>query len=377
VHDDESVAMLTGDEAYGLSRALRTRDIVTGAPVGQYDYLIAHDEYGNNSYITALTVAQILFGPTPYSMRILNALLFLIAGILLFRMTRAAFGSLPAFVGLVTLLFLPTLFYWSISLLKEPLYLLGGTLVLTGVAASARAPGVRERMIASFATLAGLAVVTDLRQGAFALTVLGLVTGLAIALFFASSMRMRVATAAVAVLVLLVLGSQPSAQSRITSALEAAAKTHAGHVFTIGHSYKLLDDEFYVNPESAASSALTLTAGQAARYVLRAAASFIAVPLPWQAASARELLYLPEQMLWYVLLALAPVGAVAGWKRDPVTASLLAGFTLPTAAALALTNGNVGTLLRLRGTLIPYVVFLSATGFCAWLQRASARTTPA
>jgi len=60
-----------------------------------------------------------------------------------------------------------------------------------------------------------------------------------------------------------------------------------------------------------------------------------------------------------------------------VTASLLAGFTLPTAAALALTNGNVGTLLRLRGTLIPYVVFLSATGFCAWLQRASARTTPA
>src|SRR4051812_44531900 len=38
LHDDESVAMLTGDEAYGMSRALRTRDVMTGAPVTQYDY---------------------------------------------------------------------------------------------------------------------------------------------------------------------------------------------------------------------------------------------------------------------------------------------------------------------------------------------------
>jgi pimeloyl-ACP methyl ester carboxylesterase len=33
LHDDESVGMLSGDEAYGLSRALRTRDIAIGAPV--------------------------------------------------------------------------------------------------------------------------------------------------------------------------------------------------------------------------------------------------------------------------------------------------------------------------------------------------------
>ena len=33
MHDDESVAMLSGDEAYGVSRALRTRDIITGAPL--------------------------------------------------------------------------------------------------------------------------------------------------------------------------------------------------------------------------------------------------------------------------------------------------------------------------------------------------------
>src|SRR6266550_4054345 len=120
-------------------RALRTRDVITGAPVGPYDYFVASDEYGRNSYITLLTGIQVLFGPTPYSMRLLNTLLFLIAGILLFRLSRSAFASLPAFIGLAVFLFLPTLFYWSISLLKEPLYLLGTTLVISGAVASARA----------------------------------------------------------------------------------------------------------------------------------------------------------------------------------------------------------------------------------------------
>src|SRR5438045_38200 len=104
LHDDESVGMLTGDEAYGLSRALRTRDVLTGAAVGPYDYFVASDEYGRNSYITLLTGIQVLFGPTPYSMRLLNTLLFLMSGILLFRLARSAFSSLPAFLGLTVFL---------------------------------------------------------------------------------------------------------------------------------------------------------------------------------------------------------------------------------------------------------------------------------
>jgi len=89
--------------------------------------------------------------------------------------------------------------------------------------------------------------------------------------------------------------------------------------------------------------------------------------------SARELLYLPEQVLWYVMVALLPVGIVAGWRRDRFVTMLLAGYMIPTAAAIALTNGNVGTLLRLRGIVIPYVVLLSAVGFIAALQWAAAR----
>lgn len=377
LHDDESIAMLSGDEGYALGRALRTRDVVSGAPVGQYDYFVVNDEYGRNGYISALTVVQMLFGPTPYSMRLLNTLLFLASGILLFRMTRSAFGALPAFAGLVALLFLPTQFYWSISLLKEPLYLLGGALVITGAGGGVRAPRARDAVAPLLGGLAGLAIVSDLRSGAFILTTAGVAAGLVILFFFSSPLRVRIAAAAAALLVIVAATSRPSAQQRITSALESSAKTHAGHVFTIGHSYKLLDDAFYFNPVAGAASTLTLTPDQAARYVVRAAASFVAVPLPWQMTSGRELAYLPEQVFWYVLLALIPAGLAAGWRRDPAVTSLLAGFVLPTAAALALTNGNVGTLLRLRGVVIPYLIWLSAAGFCACLQRAATRSATA
>jgi hypothetical protein len=373
MHDDESVAMLGGDEAYGLSRALRTRDVLAGAPVTQYDYFIAYDEYGRNSYITMLTALQLLFGPTPYSMRLLNTLLFTTAAVLLFRLTRSAFGPLPAFGGLAVLLFLPTLFAWSVSLLKEPLYLLVTSVVLTGAAAAARPGSWRARALGALAAVVVLSVARDLRPAAVPLIVLGLAAGVAGFAFFSSPLRYRLAIGVVAALTIFAVTARTSAQRSLGDALDAAAKTQTGHVFTIGHAYKLLDDGFYFTPVTPLRSTIALTAPEAARYVIRSAVSFVTVPWPWEFASTRELLYLPEQVLWYTMAALFPIGLVAGWRRDRLVTALMAAYMLPTAAAIALTNGNVGTLLRLRGIVLPYVVWLSAVGVFAVLQRLAAR----
>ena len=66
--------------------------------------------------------------------------------------------------------------------------------------------------------------------------------------------------------------------------------------------------------------------------------------------------------MWLLIVGFAPVGLVAGWRRDPLVTSLLIGFVLPTAAALAVTNGNVGTLLRLRGLVSPYLIWVAVVG---------------
>jgi hypothetical protein len=111
--------------------------------------------------------------------------------------------------------------------------------------------------------------------------------------------------------------------------------------------------------------------------LLCAMSCFIVVPAPWQLQSARELAYLPEQIAWYGLVLLLPFGIAAGWRRDRLVTCMLVGYVAPTAVALALTNGNVGTLLRLRGLVVPFLAWVSAVGFCAALDTLGQKETMA
>ena len=366
--NDLSIGGLGGDEAYYLSRAIRSRDILLGFSHGTYDYFVTTDEYGRTSYLRLLTWAQVAFGPTPYSMRLVNALFFLTGASLLYRTMRTAVGPVAALWAFVTLLFVPSLFVSSTSLLKESLYFLVASALLCSVVQVLRSRELWPRVGFILIAFASLWLLDDLRRGAVGLALAGFAAALAIRVVFRARWRVAVALVAMAVAGAGAL-SQSSVRAQVVDGLESAAKAHAGHVFTVGHAYKLLDEGFYVQPQTASDWDLTLTEPQAARFALRAAASFLLTPLPWEIRTRSELAFLPEHMFWYVMLALLPFGVVAGWKRDPLTTSLLLGYALPTAAVLALTNGNVGTLLRLRGLVTPYLLWLSVLGFVSLVQK--------
>ena len=366
-HNDLAVGALAGDESYYLSRALRSRDLMLGFTDSKYDYFIANDDYGRTSYLGFLTVMQVAFGPTPYGMKALNALLFLAGSVLLFRVARPAFGFLPAFLGLTVLLFLPSLFVSSVSLLKESMYfLVTSVLAISSVGAvrSAAARRWRDVAVALAVAAASLWLMNDLRRGALVIGIAGL--GLGTAIHFTARSSWRVAAAAGLVLVAgAFFLSQPRWQARALDSVTTVAKMHAGHVFTVGHAYKLLDGDFYKNPGSPDSWDLALTGPQAGRFLARAAVSIVVTPWPWEMRSTSELAFMPEHVMWYLVVLLTPVGVVAGWKRDSFVTALLIGFAVTAAAVLAVSTGNVGTLLRLRGLVTPYLVWLAALGLCA------------
>jgi hypothetical protein len=366
-HDDQAVAVLSGDEGQMQSRAMRMRDIIRGDAIDRFDYTVVFDEYGQNSYNTVLADAQVLFGPSPYGMRLLNIVLFSAAAVLLFRLAHGAFDALPAFGGLAVLLFVPTLFLWSISLLKESLYLLLSVTALGSALHAVRGRGAARRVGA--AALFGIALwaMRDLRPGAAVMTAAGLGVGLLAGVLTIVSRRSRLAVIALLALLVAAAMMVPAGRTRILAGLGAAAKTHAGHVFTLGHSYKLLDDAFYVNPRPLTEN-VPLTPGEAARFVVRAAVSFVAVPLPWQIATGSELAFLPEQMLWYTIVVLAAIGLRPAFRADPLVAGALLGLACTTAAVVAITNGNVGTLIRFRGLVTPYLIWTSAIGFCVAMR---------
>ena len=94
-HSDVSVGGLSGDDAYYFGRAIRARDLLLGFASGKYDYFVVTDTYGQTNYLRLLTWLQVVAGPTPYGMRVVNALMFISGSAVLFRTVRKGFGARP------------------------------------------------------------------------------------------------------------------------------------------------------------------------------------------------------------------------------------------------------------------------------------------
>jgi hypothetical protein len=85
--------------------------------------------------------------------------------------------------------------------------------------------------------------------------------------------------------------------------------------------------------------------------------------------SRSELLFLPQQMAWYVLVGFAMIGVVEGCRRDALATWLFIGMSTAGAAVIALNEGNIGTMVRHRDSIVPFVACLGAIGATALLAR--------
>jgi hypothetical protein len=350
-------ATVFSDEAYLQARALRLRNLWLGVQMSPWWLYNVYEETAWTGYITVIAWLQYLFGPAPYAIRLLNAVMYLAAASLLYRLVRPVFGGAAALLGLTLVLFLPSMFIWSVSVLKESLYFLVTATVLVCGVAAVRHAGWRRIGAVAFIVAAAL-VLESLRRGGIAVVAAGILGGYAARLL---TLKRPVFAAAVVVLPCLAIAAlqQPAIQTKVSAALLLAADRHRGYVTTPGHAYKLLDERFYTLRNNDLRS---MTRDEQLRYVGRAVSSFVLVPLPWQLATKSELAFVPEQMVWYVLVALAAIGFVTALRRDALVACLLAAYAVAAAGVIAFNSGNVGTLVRHRSVVLPYVMWFSALG---------------
>jgi dolichyl-phosphate-mannose-protein mannosyltransferase len=369
-HTQVPFGVFFGDEEYYIRRSIWMRNIWLGLPLHTADLIYLFDETGLTSHLNVLAFLQILVGPAPYGVHLVGIAFYLAACVLLYRTAREAFGRMPALIGLILVLFLPSLFAWSISALKEPLFFLltASSIVLTTTALRQNEWSARLLPAAAVVAL-GFGLAT-LRQGGGFLSAAGVLGGVALALLV-SRPRLLLATA-IAVPIVVGAGlSRPEAQVKAYGAIQAAARQHWGHVATPGYVYRVLDPRFYPDsPDFAGRAEINdMNFGEAVRFVVRSIERYVTVPLPWEVQSRSALLYVPEQIVWYVLVLLAPAGIVLAMRRDSLVASLLVAQALIAAMTVALTSGNVGTLVRHRGLALPYVLWLSAVAFCEFVWR--------
>jgi hypothetical protein len=365
-HNSVPFGYFFGDEEYFVKRSIWLRNVALGIPVHGADLIYAFDDYSQTSYLYVLGFIQILVGPSPYGVHLIGIGCYVAAAVVLFRLVRPSLGRAPALLGLVILLFLPSQFAWSVSALKDPLFLLLTAATLAMAIQLVRGPTWSRRLFALLAIVAIAIVLETIRKAGAVLTIASVGAGLTVA---ALVLRPRLLLALVMVTPIIagVVLSRPDAQLKVYQAVIAAAKQHFGHVATAGYVYKLLDERLYDDIGFIDDMHL----GEAARFVVRALERYVTVPLPWEARSTAALAHIPEQLVWYMIVAFAPVGLVFSLRRDTLFASLLFGYAVVAAVTVAVTSGNVGTLVRHRGLAFPFIVWLSAVGACeliAWMR---------
>jgi hypothetical protein len=358
-----------GDEELFKSRTVWLRNAFLGVPISPADMIYVFDEVGQSQYLYLLAYIQALVGDAPYGMNVLNASWYIAGVMLLHWQLRRAYGALVALGAAIMLLFLPTLFSWSISVLKEPLYILLAMIELALATQILRGRTIATRVAGAAGVLLCAYLLEGVRTGGWLLAVAGTTAGIAAAVIIPRP-RLVVASVVALPIVAAIAWAQPPIRQRVVTMVQEGAFQHWGHVVTQGYSYRLLDEHIYELRDRRA--VFRMTDGEMGRFAVRAAVNFLTVPRPSQIESRAALAYLPEQAVWYVILLLLPVGAVAGFRRDPVMTSLLVSHGLAAAAMVALTGGNIGTLIRHRGLTLPYFSGLALVGavhVIAWSVR--------
>jgi hypothetical protein len=370
-HSTTPFGSLFGDEEYYKRRSLWLRSMALDVDISNADRRYAIDEYSDTSYLYILAFLQILVGSAPYGLHLFSIFLYQAGAVLMYRFVRRTYGSAPALLSFAGVLFVPTLFFWSLSVLRESLHFLVVTLVVVSVVEATRASTLRHRARWVLFGVTGLLIARDLRAGTMAVLMASAAAGLGAAWALRTQRRLAIALLVCAVIVGGVMSRAPM-QSRLLHWVRAYASNHQGHVFTPGVHYKLLEPRFYIDRSLRGTQ--DMTTAEATRFVLRAIVAAVVVPVPWKAESTFTRAYLPEHIIWYVMVVLVPLGIWFGVAQSPPATLVMTSYVLLMGLGVALRSGNVGTLVRHRGLILPFVIVLSAVAACHLIARAWAAT---
>jgi len=354
-------AILFIDERLMISRSMWMLEFALGKELAPDDRIGWYGLYGRSGLQDILAYWQLWFGPAPYGVRLLNVAMWLTGAVVLHRTARCSFGPLPALGGLGLVLFMPTLFVWSVSALKEaPSFFLTAVVIASAVAV-VRGTRRSDRVLAAVLLVVAVATISTMRNTSLFVTSGGL--GFAAAGWLLTRRAWVCATVlAVAVGVTPWAARLPAAEHLLMQQFRQAAAYHFTNVSVEGYSYKLLDEEYYDPKHDAGIDFSLLKPDEAARFALRGVTHFLTAPVPWNVVSTPALAFLPQQVAWYILAALAVVGVGAGFRRDRALTWLLVGNALVGSVTVALFGGNEGTFVRMRDSVVPVIVWLSALG---------------
>ncbi len=101
---------------------------------------------------------------------------------------------------------------------------------------------------------------------------------------------------------------------------------------------------------------------------------FLFAPFPWQLASLRQSITLPEMIIWWASFPLLILGLWFGVKYRLRMISPILIFTAMLTLAYSVFQGNVGTAYRQRSQLLVFYFIFAAVGFVLVKEKREEKT---
>ena len=394
---------ITGDDASYFRLASQAARFLQG---GTLDPSYTPPFWGGDAYLFGgfvylETALFVIFGPDVRMPLLLNSAMAVMTTLLIYSAGVRLFGTRIAFVAAAVVAFYPSLILWSSLNLKDSLTIALATSAVWALIAFAGQPAALS-MMASFVATEALVSVRAYVAGTVAVAaalsiavvampwrrrVMSATVGFTIAVaivlqslaavglgegdqLLATFERVRAAMAVSARTAFVPTPSPQPSASRSKPAATTSAATIGPSAAPVGSSAVMpVATALTTQPATVDTEAPTL---RTLSYLPVGLAYVIFAPVPFAARRAQELISAPEMAWWYVLFW----GALFTlWRRRRAWRTL-APLVLVTAGlmmVLALTEGNVGTLFRHRGMVVPFVALLAAPAMAEIASRVTVK----
>lgn len=369
IRDKTRAYLGMGDSDYYSQRGYAIAQYAKG--VREPVVLFRVQQYGSHGYAYVMGAFYYLFGFSPVAVKMVNCFLGALLGPALFFLLKGCFDSSVARWASLIVSFFPSLLFWSASNLKESSFMLLTVLVMLLFVKIQQARSGRARIGAGCLFLFTLSAHMTLRSVQLSLSLVECLVLSRLLLFLWAKKGWG---RWVLGLLVTFLGFH---MESLRSTLNYTFYRHIGYTGEAGLSYRYLPGAFYIPGYldqwiSSREANLPFLPGSLGRAIFH----YMVEPIPSKMDSFSLLLAYPQMVLWYFLLPFMFLGVV--WSlRWNLRRTLFLVLTVATWVLMgALSNGNVGTVFRIRDMVTPFFLAFACAGLQTFFRVPSLSDSP-
>lgn len=292
-----------------------------------------------------------IFNYCPLMVKFLNAGLSVLTGVVVYFLGKEVFNARIGKVSMVVFIFMPSIFLFSITALKDPLITFTVSLIILLMVKLQN----KFNLFFLVLILGFTILIESLRSRMVYPLMLFILSSLL------AGLRLKLSRKIIIMLVLIAsciaVPKFANLASRIFN-LENFFSAHIGYINTPGNNYKIFPDKYYANGRLAGLDPSGILLG-----FLSGVFHLLFEPLPGRVDGVFGLIIFLSISVGYFLIPFVLIGLVSGLKYKKHLIMPLLIFLVIFLPLVAVSEGNVGTAFRHRDMFMPFFILLGVMGY--------------